>query len=283
MNKNSIVTLFFFSLSLTLHAQLRIPAPSPSSKTFQTIGVTDIEISYSRPGVKGRSIFGENGLIPFGKLWRTGANNATKITFGDDVTLGTHKVEKGAYAILTKPGDDFWEIYLYPYESSTWNRYIDATPAASITVYPKRLHGKRENLLMTFDNITNESALLILEWEYTQIAIPLKVPGREKILPAIEKALGGPSNFEYFLAASYLHDENIDLDKALAYIQKTTKNGDGRFFEYRREALILADLGRKEEAIEAAKKSSVLAKKAGLDNVVELNDQSIRTWSKDGD
>ncbi len=274
-----LIILCALSMTTTITAQIKTPAPSTSAKVIQTVGLTDIEIAYSRPSANNRLIFGDQGLIPYGKLWRTGANAATKITFGDEVTISGKKLKEGAYAILTKPGASAWEVYFYTYETGNWSNYKDKKPALVATVNSILTNDKTETLTIGFDDIKMNSASLLFLWENTKIALPFVVDVDDKAMASIKSTLAGPTAIDYFRAASYMHDAGKDLNTALSYIQKAN-NSNPRFFQLRREALILADLGRKKEAIVAAKKSTELAIKAKNDDFVRLNEKSIKEWSK---
>ncbi len=274
-----LIILCALSMTTTITAQIKTPAPSTSAKVIQTVGLTDIEIAYSRPSANNRLIFGDQGLIPYGKLWRTGANAATKITFGDEVTISGKKLKEGAYAILTKPGASAWEVYFYTYETGNWSSYKDKKPALVATVNSVLTNDKTETLTIGFDDIKMNSASLLFLWENTKIALPFVVDVDDKAMASIKSTLAGPTAIDYFRAASYMHDAGKDLNTALSYIQKAN-NSNPRFFQLRREALILADLGRKKEAIVAAKKSTELAIKAKNDDFVRLNEKSIKEWSK---
>lgn len=274
--------IFFISIITvsTVSAQLTVPALSPMSKTTQTVGLTEIEIEYSRPSKRNRTIFGENGIIPYNELWRTGANAATKITFTADVTIFETSIKKGSYAILTKPGKTSWEIYFYTYTSGNWNTYLDQAPIASFTTKHIKLNEALETFLIYMDQITLDSAQLVFAWDQVKIAVPIKFDTHKKTMASIEKTITGPTDFDYFQAALYLHEAQRDLDKALIYIQKATRGKNPLFFQVYREALILADLDRKTEAITAAKKSLELSKKAKNKDFIRLNEKNIKKWSR---
>ncbi|WP_299313062.1 DUF2911 domain-containing protein [uncultured Aquimarina sp.] len=274
--------IFFISIItvVTVNAQLTIPALSPTSKTTQTVGLTEIKIEYSRPSKRDRIIFGENGIVPYNDLWRTGANAATKISFTDDVTIFETIIKKGSYAILTKPGKNTWEIYFYTYKSGNWNTYVDQVPIATFNAKHIKLNEILETFLIYIDQITLDSSQLIFTWDQFKIALPLKFDTHKKTMVSIEKTISGPSNFDYFQAALYLHEAQTDLDKALAYIQKVTKAENPLFFQVYRESLILADLDKKPEAIVAAKRSLELSKKAKNKDFIRLNEKNIKKWSR---
>ncbi|MBW1295205.1 DUF2911 domain-containing protein [Aquimarina litoralis] len=274
--------IFFISVFTvaTVHAQLSIPALSPSSKFTQTVGLTDIEIQYSRPSKRNRVIFGENGIIPFGELWRTGANRATKITFSEDLKIKGTLIQKGSYAILTRPNNPNWEINFYTYESGNWSSYVDKKPIVSLTAKHQKLTDVLETFLIYIDQITLDTASLTFAWDQSKIVLPLQLGTHPKAMANIEKTLAGPSSFDYFQAALYLHETGNNLEKALTYIQKATKSENPLFFQVHREALILADLNRKTEAITAAKRSLELSKKANNKDFIRLNEKFIEKWSR---
>ncbi len=278
--KNLFATLFMISvLALSVNAQIRTPAASPFCKMTQTVGLTDITVEYSRPSMKDRTIFASNGLVPYGKVWRTGANSVTKITFSDDVKVGGKELEKGSYALLTVPGSSQWTIQLYKHESTNWGSYVEKDPDAKVTVEALNMGDiKVETFMIDINNIRNNSASLNFIWESTFVAVPVEVEVDSKVTADIKRVMAGPSGNDYFAAATYYHEAGKDLKQALAWIQKATSVENPRFWQVRREALILADLGKHKEAIAVAKKSMVLAKEAGNDDYVKMNEKSIAEW-----
>lgn len=150
-------------------------APSPSAKLVQKVGLTDVTIEYSRPGVKDRVIFADDGLVPFGKLWRTGANAASKITISDAIKIGDGELAAGSYALLTIPGMETWDINFYPYESSRWSGYRDAEPSVSVKATPGTATNKIESFIITIDNLRDNSATLVIAWDKTVVGIPFSV------------------------------------------------------------------------------------------------------------
>ncbi|MCF6298186.1 MAG: DUF2911 domain-containing protein [Flavobacteriaceae bacterium] len=267
----------FFSLSV--NAQLKTPSLSPPTKIEQTIGLTKIVIDYSRPSTRGRVIFGKDGLLPHNELWRTGANNATKITFSTDVSIDKNKLEKGNYTILTIPKKDVWQLNWYPYEDINWNTYIKKEPLLVLIVPVNNTSSHIETFEIHFQDITLNSASLILEWEHSSLRIPIQINQKEKVLKNIEVALAGPNSFDYFFAALYLHETKIDLNKALEYIQKATSSDNALFFQVTREALILKDLKKNKEALIAAKRGLSLSEKVGNNDFIRLNKKIIQELS----
>ena len=278
MLKNiSLILLLVAGFATISLGQLRTPAPSPSAKFVQTVGLTDVTIEYSRPGVKGRDVFGD--LVPFDKIWRTGANAATKITFSDAVTIQGQKLEAGSYAILTKPSKTKWAVHFYAYESGNFGTYVEKEPTLAVDAETVDLPVKMENFAIWVDNLTNDGANIEIIWDRTLVSLKLGVFSDDQVMASIDRMLAGPSNNDYYAMGQYMHDAGKDLNKALKYVQKATKTDSPRFWQVRREALILADLGRKAEALEAAKLSLELAKAAGNDDYVRMNEKSIKAWS----
>ena len=261
--------------ALFLQAQVVAPALSPRSTISQKIGLSKMEIDYTRPSVRGRTVMGENGLIPYGELWRTGANVVTKLTFGDAIQINNQDLAKGSYAVLSTLEAETWTLHFYPYEKQSWSKFKAKTPILSITAERQVTAALVETFYIGYENIQLDKANLVLSWENTRIEIPVVASAKEKMLKSIQKTMAGPSNNDYFQAALYLHEANINLEEALGYIQKVTQSEKALFFQVYREALILRDLNRREEALKAAKRSKVLAQKAKNMDFVRLNDKLI--------
>lgn len=276
-----VLTLFSFLLVAGFaEAQISTPAPSPFSTVEQKVGLTDVTIEYSRPGIKGRTVFGD--LVPYGKTWRTGANAATKVSFSTDVMIDGKNLAKGTYALYTVPEKDNWTIIFYSdYNQGgvprDWNedavalKFMAAAQQMPVTV---------ENFMINIDALTNSSGRMFLVWENTIVGFDIKVPTDEAVMASIEKAMSGPSDRDYYLAAAYFHDEGKDLNKALKWIDKAIEKGGDRYWVLRKKALIQADLKDYKGAIATAKRSSDAAKEAGNMDYVKMNDQSIAMWKK---
>lgn len=260
-------------------AQIQTPAPSPAAELEQMVGLTEIEIEYSRPGVKGRTIFAKDGLVQYGKVWRFGANAATKFAFDKDVVVGGVEMEAGEYAVLCKPTASEWELMFYPYESGNWGSYLEKEPAATIKLEPMKNDDMVERLRFTVEDMTMDGANIVFAWDKTKLAIPVKVHTEKQVEASIQDVMSGPTPNDYYAAASYYHDRGEDLEQALEWISKATDVKEPRFWQVRRKALILADLGKKKEAVAAAKMSMELAEKAGNDDYVRMNKASIKEWT----
>lgn len=273
-----------FSLSFNIKAQIKTPQPSPSSKLEQKVGLTDVTIEYSRPGVKGRTIFG--GLLPFGKLWRAGANQNTKITFSTDVTFGDQTLKAGSYAMYIIPNKDTWDLMFYT-DTSNWGlpqKWDDSKVAAKVSAGVNDVPFNVETFTIDVNSITNNGAALEFIWEKTYVAFPFTVPTEQAVMASIERTMAGPGPNDYFSAALYYLQENKDLDQALTWIDKAIEMGKAAnkgvepFWMVRQKSLILAKKGDKKGAIKAAQRSLELAEKAGNDDYVKMNKESLKEW-----
>ena len=238
-------------------------------------------LEYSRPGKRDRELFSEDGLVPYGEIWRTGANQATKITFGGKLMVAGTEVPAGSYAILSRPTEEQWEVMFYPYESSNWTSYVAQEPAVTVTAEVKEAEDEAETFTIQLENYTMDGADLTMKWGETMVALPLVSTAREDVMAAIERVMAGPSTNDYYQAATFLSESDENNEKALEYIQRANEmSGDQpRYWMLRREAVILHKLGRNEEAIEVAEKSKDLAETAGNMDYVRMNEKSIEEWS----
>lgn len=180
--------IFSLALAVSVHAfaqQYNIPAVSPRQTVEQQFSVTKISIEYGRPAVKGRKIFGE--LVPFGQVWRAGANEATRITFGQEVLFGGQKVKKGTYALYVVPQEKEWKIILNR-GVNNWGAYTyDAKDdVASTTVPVKMMNEKMERFTINFEDITDEKLNLVLEWDKARADVPVEILNVEETLQIID-------------------------------------------------------------------------------------------------
>jgi hypothetical protein len=265
----------------SVNAQVTTPQPSSFSKVEQKVGLTDITLEYSRPGVREREVFGN--LVPFGKLWRTGANKNTIITFSTDATVFGSTLKAGSYAIFTKPGKAMWEVYFYS-DTENWGtpaKWDDSKVMAmgEVTVHP--IPFSVETFTLNINSIKNSSATIDLIWEKTYVGIPFEVPTDDAVLASINDVLGGtPKAQDYFSSAVYYLQEGKDIKQAQEWIDKAidmTKD-DPKFWMLRQQSLIHAKAGDTAGAISAAKQSLEGAKKAGNADYVKMNTESLKEW-----
>ncbi|MEC4005607.1 DUF2911 domain-containing protein [Flavobacterium sp. SUN052] len=282
--KKVIVVLAMMIASYAIQAQVKTPQASPKSTIEQVVGLTNVEINYSRPCAKGRTIFGD--LVPFGKIWRTGANENTTISFSDDVTIDGKTLAKGKYSLYTLPKADNWEVIFYKTTDNWGNpeEWQESNVVLRANSKPIMTDRKLETFTIAVNNLSNDSADLELSWEKTIVALKFNVPTQKTALASINKTLSGPSAGDFFSSGQYLFQSNGDLNKALEYVNKAislTKEGeDVPFWYLRQKSLIQAKLGDKKSAIETAKLSLAAATKAKNDDYVKMNNDSISEWSK---
>jgi hypothetical protein len=240
---------------------LQFPSASPTCTVKDRVGLTDIEIVYSRPGVKDRTIFG--GIVPYGQVWRTGANASTKISFSTPVKLGGHEIPAGKYALYTIPGEKEWTIIIYknPNLGGAFG-YDQKDDLVRFTVEPVDVGFKVETFTMDLSDLRDDSATLYLIWEHTYVPIHLEVDVTSKLVPQIEAAMSATEGQKpYYQAAVFYYEHGLDIQKARKWIEAASAEREAYYIKFY-EAKILAKAGDKEKAIAAAKRSSELAIKA---------------------
>lgn len=261
-----------------LQAQLMTPQPSPFSTLKQQVGLSEVTVEYSRPSMRGRTIFGD--LVPYDQIWRTGANENTTITFSDDTTIGDQTLKAGTYALFTKPGQSSWEVYFYTDTDNggTPEKWDDSKVAAKATAEVYTMPVNVETFTITIDDLHNNGATLGLLWDNVYVGVKFGVPTVAKATKSIEAVLNGPGANDYYAAAAYYHEEGKDLQQAKEWIDKAVEMNGDAFWVLRRQSLIYAKLGDKKGAIEAARKSLAAAEAAGNTDYVKLNTDSLREW-----
>lgn len=279
LKKLSLLLLFIVG-TMTINAQIKTPAPSPFSKVTQVVGLTDVTLEYSRPAMRGRTIFGD--LVPYDKIWRTGANARTKITFNDDVTIAGDTLKKGTYAIFTKPNAESWDVFFYTdYKGGGAPRNWDESKVAlKTTAKVQPIPMKIDTFTMSFDDLSSDSGVLGIMWENVYVGVKFNTPTDAIASKTITDVMGGPTANDYFNAAGYYRNTGKDLKQALIWATKATELRKDAFWMMREKSLIHAALGDKKSAIEAATKSMQVAQEAGNANYVKMNKESIAEWSK---
>jgi len=279
--KKIIIAAAILLASYTIEAQVKTPQPSPKATIEQVVGLTTVDVEYSRPGMKGRKIFGD--LVPFGKLWRTGANANSTVSFSEDVVIDGKTLKKGKYALFTTPKADNWEIVFYT-DTDNWgtpDEWNDSKVALKANAKPEMLNRNVESFTIGVNGLDNNFGYLELSWEKTLVALKFEVPTHKAAMASIDKALAGPTSGDYFSSAQYLYQSNGDLNKALEYVNKALDlNKEKPFWYNRQKSLIQAKLGDKKGAIESAKLSLASATAAKNNDYVKMNTDSIAEWSK---
>jgi hypothetical protein len=261
-------------LSMSAMAQIKMPQPSPTQKITQEFGVGSIELTYSRPSLKGRIPFKEKGnFVPAGEMWRTGANSATKIRFTDPVTVGGKLLDSGMYVIYTIPGKDYWEIIFNKgLTNSGLDGYKTSEDVLRFNVKPTTNPNSIETFTFQFFDVKPESCELHLKWANTNVAIPMSVNVKDKIRAQVEKALSAsPVNpASYSSAATFYYEWDKDLNKALSNASKAVEANPKAFWLYLQQARIQKDLGDKVSAKASAQKCVELATEAKNNDYVRM-------------
>ena len=266
-------------VSFSMESQINTPQPSPSSKLMQKVGLTDVTIEYSRPSMRGRTIFGD--LVPFDKIWRTGANARTKITFSDDVTISGKELKAGTYAIFTKPGTTAWEVIFYTDADGGGapNELDESKVAVRTTAEVYTMPMDVESFTISIDRLSNNGATLGMLWEKTYVGVPFEVPTDAMVSKNIDQVLNGPGAGDYYAAAVYYLSADKDINKAKEWMDKAMAMTEKpAFWQLRQQSLIQAKAGDKKAAIATAKKSLAASEEAGNADYVKMNKDSLKEW-----
>lgn len=273
----SLLVIFCFSiLTNVATAQINMPQPSPPSTLTQKVGLTDVTISYSRPSMKGRKIFGE--LVPFGEMWRTGANSATTFTFSDEVTLEGKKVPGGTYSLFTIPGQNEWTVILNKNAKASVNDYKQTEDVARFTVQPKKTGSPYETFTIDISDLTLTGATLNIKWENTKASLKMETEVDAKVMAQIKDRME-PSSNVYFQAAMYYMESGKDLNQAMEWMNKATAQNP-QYWQLHQKARLQAKMKDIKGAIETAKKSIELAKVAKNNDYVRLNENLLAELQK---
>jgi hypothetical protein len=250
---------------------LKTPSASSSQTVKQEFGLGSIELSYSRPNTKGRTIFGD--LVPFGAVWRTGANTATTLTFSEEVIIGGKKIPAGKYGLLSIPGAAEWTIIITKQlDVTSPSAYKQEMDAVRVTVPAVAMPYAIESFMIFFENVSSNSLELMIIWEKTAVSLPIKVEIDSKIMAQIESLMNS-DNKPYFNAAMYYIDNNKDLNKAAEWLEKATTQTPNAYWIWYQKARCLSLLGKKAEAMTASVKSLELARAGKNPDYVTLNEK----------
>ena len=265
----------------TTKLKITTPQPSPKATVEQRVGLTDISVEYSRPGVKGRAVFGD--LVPYGKTWRTGANSNTKVTFSSDVSIDGQTLNAGSYGLYTVPNKNSWEVMFYSESdiSGVPRDWDDTKVVAKTSVEVYSMPMNVETFTITFDDVSGTSAVIGLLWEKTYIGIKFEVPTDKLVSETIDAVMAAsPEAGDYYNAAIYYRQQELDIKKANEWMEKAMSLTENpAFWQLRQQSLIYAKMGDTEKAIAVAEKSLELSKKAGNEAYIKMNTQSLAEWS----
>ncbi|MEY3237603.1 MAG: hypothetical protein RI883_1704 [Bacteroidota bacterium] len=279
--KKILSIIFLLNAGTSLIAQIQSPKSSPISTLEQRVGLTDVKIEYSRPSKNDREIFGK--VVPFNEIWRTGANENTKITLSDAIVFGKDTLQAGTYAIFTKPLATTWEIIFYS-DIANWgtpDEWDDKKVVLKANANVIAMNDVTETFTIGIDNTTANSANLNFTWDKTRASVSFSVPTAEKMAKSIEITMAGPTAGDYHASAEFYYKEKMDLKQALEWSTKACDlRGDEAFWMLRLKSLIQADLGDYKGAIETAKRSLASAETAKYQSYIDMNKASIEEWGK---
>lgn len=272
MKKFMLAALLVGSI-MTSQAQLRTPAPSPLQTIKQDFGLGSIEIAYSRPAMKGRKIFGD--LVPYGNVWRTGANSATTLQFSDEVTISGVKLAPGKYGLLSIPNKDSWTLIISKQTDVTSpSAYKQEMDVVRVNVPVSKTNDRTENFMIQVDNIKPTQCQIELSWDQVKVALTVDTDIDTRIMQQINTAMQGEKP-PYFNAAMYFMDNGKDLNQALSWFEKAATATPTAYWVLHQLANCQAKLGKKAEAKASAQKSKELALAAKNMDYVKLNDKLL--------
>ncbi len=277
-----IIALFLLAIQQSC-AQVEMPVPSPAASVSQVIGVTKISVEYSSPAVRGREVWGK--LIPYGEMWRTGANSPSKVTFSTDVVVEGKKVEAGTYAIITIPTENKWTVILN--KDSKGNgvfSYLEDDDILRVEVTPKEAD-MREYLAFMVLPQSDMEAHLVMRWEKKRIALKITTDTKANAVASINKGMGiyGRAWYDYASAAEYYIQNDLDIEKASEWANLSMKLNEKHFFASWAMAQVKAKQGNYKEAVAHAKKAQELGKGTGgfYDARKESIETSLMEWTKE--
>ena len=279
LNLTCIVCVWFL-VSPSAQAQIRVPAASPTVTLVQEIGLTKVELKYSRPGMKGRKIFG--ALVPYGKVWRTGANDNTRLVFSETVTIGGKQISKGTYALHSIPGQQTWTIILNK-KQGFGNAYDPSQDVHRFKVQARRTGLAYETFTIDFANFDKTSADLRIMWENTMVSFKITADVDKKVMSQINRMMANPERSlagAYFTSARYYLETGRDLNKAYEWVKKATQLRPKAYWMWHVQAKIEGKMKKYKAAIATAQKSIEVAKERKNPDYVRLNEKLIAKLKK---
>lgn len=275
--KKIFITAIAALMILGADAQsLSTPQPSPTQTLKQNFGLSTVELSYSRPGMKGRKIFGD--LVPYGQVWRTGANQATTLTFGEEVTIGGTKIPAGKYGLLSIPDAKEWTIIISKQTDVTSpDAYKQDQDVVRVKASPMPLPFPIETFTISFDDMKSNTCNIGIMWENIYLSFPVTTDVDSKVMKAIDNIMN-KDNRPYYNAASYYYDNGKDMNQALAWINKATEaSPNAQPWVHTLKTRILAKLGKKEEAKTAAQNAIRIATETKFPEFVKQNEEILKS------
>lgn len=280
--KQIILTLLCLFGITQGYAQINFPKISPHCELTQEVGLSELKVIYSRPGVRKRNIVGD--LMPYGRIWRVGANESTKFTISDDFKVNGHSLPGGTYALYAFPQKDEWEIVFHK-NLKHWGdgrtNYDPKEDALRFKVKPEKTKDFRETFMIEFDEITHNSAQMLWLWENTRISFKIEVDTHKKVMEEISKQIKeNPTADTYYQSARYLQEQGKEYEKARGWLIKAHELAGEKYYINRVRSLVEAALSNYKSALQYAKKSREIAEELGKDEFVRLNDKNIEKWEK---
>lgn len=281
MKKLIIAAALIFAVQA--NAQIKTPQASLKAEIEQAVGLTTIDVEYFRPAKKGRLVFGD--LVPYGKVWRTGANENTTVDIDTDIEINGQNLAAGKYALYTIPKAEMWDVIFYKTTDNwglpkTWN---ESDVVLKTSVKPETLTKDVEYFTIDVTPKNNNEGTLNISWEKTIVHVPFNVPTHKIAMESINANINENAKAsDYYAAGTYLFSVNQEMNKALEYVNKAIdmQEGEAPFYMLRQKSLIQAATGDKKGAVETAEKSLKAAEKAGNDDYIKMNRNSILEWSK---
>lgn len=261
-----------------LAADLRLPRPSPKAEVIQTVGITDFRVTYSRPGVKGRTIWGE--LVPYDKVWRTGANEATTFTVSTDVKIGGQPLPAGSYSLHTIPTAGAWTV-IFNKASDLWGSYAynDSLDVLRVQVTPVA-HEATEWMTFSFPEIGVESATLALDWDKLRLPIPIQVETVATALASVRAAMAGVAADDAttpFRAADFAFNNNVAMEDAMVWVDQAIAVKPS-WLNLRLKANMLAKQGQTKEAIAVMERAIEVGRKDAPAEEVAKLETTVKEW-----
>ena len=275
--RKALITTLALVMATSAIAQVRTPRPSPQATLTQTVGLTDVTIKYSRPGVKGRTIWGD--LVPYGKVWRTGANEATTITFSDDVTVEGQKLPKGTYSLHTKPGREQWTV-IFNSVADQWGSYSydEAKDVVRVHVTPYAAD-HREWMEFTIPEMTTDTAKIVLRWEKLAVPFTINTDSTARTLKSFKTAMSPDWRTPYMAASFAFENKGAATDAEMnAWLDQSLKVNQNIANLYLR-ARIAERAGNKADAIRYGEMAIAAARADQADFAAEVR-RNVDNWKK---
>lgn len=273
----ALLAVLLMATGYETSAQIRVPPASSAQKVTQGLGINDVELVYNRPSMRGRQVFGD--LVPYGSVWRTGANTVSAITFAETVTIAGHQVPAGTYGILSIPTEQEWTIILSK-NSTQWGSYAYNADEDQLRfqVKPETLSKAVETFTIDFSDVTPSSLKLNVSWENTKVSFDISVDQDEQIMASIDRAMDAQK--PYLQAAQYYYDNDKDINKALAWVNEAEKANDKAAYIKRWKAMIQLKAGDKTGAIATATRGLEMARENNNAEYVKLLSELIEEAKK---